>query len=55
MSTLELKLSLIEQLTQIYDELLLHKIKNLISPDLIERHAIWDCRQDDWKLKDMFP
>lgn len=31
MSTLELKLSLIEQLTQIDDEQLLHKIKNLIS------------------------
>lgn len=31
MSTLELKLSLIEQLTQIDDDQLLHKIKNLIS------------------------
>ena len=31
MSTLELRLSLIEQLTQIDDEQLLHKIKNLIS------------------------
>jgi len=31
MSTLELKLSLIEQLKQIDDEQLLHKIKNLIS------------------------
>lgn len=31
MSTLELKLSLIEQLTQIDDEQLLCKIKNLIS------------------------
>ena len=30
MSTLELKLSLIEQLTQIDDDQLLHKIKNLI-------------------------
>ncbi|WP_289007138.1 hypothetical protein [uncultured Parabacteroides sp.] len=20
----------------------------------IEIHAIWDCRQDDWKLKEMF-
>ena len=31
MSTLERRLSLIEQLTQIDDEQLLHKIKNLIS------------------------
>ena len=31
MSTLELNLSLIEQLTQIDDDQLLHKIKNLIS------------------------
>lgn len=31
MNTLELKLSLIEQLTQINDDQLLHKIKNLIS------------------------
>ena len=31
MSTLELKLSLIEQLKQIDDEQLLHNIKNLIS------------------------
>ncbi|WP_455638361.1 hypothetical protein [Parabacteroides sp.] len=30
MNTLELKLSLIEQLTHINDEQLLHKIKNLI-------------------------
>lgn len=31
MNTLELRLSLIEQLTQIDDDQLLHKIKNLIS------------------------
>lgn len=31
-----------------------YKLIYTISPDLIEIHAIWDCRQDDWKLKDMF-
>ena len=25
-----------------------------ISPTLIEIHAIWDCRQDNWRLKEMF-
>lgn len=37
-STLELKLLLIEQLTKIDNEKLLSRIKNLI-------HAVWDCRQ----------
>ena len=31
-----------------------YKLIYTISPDLIEIHAIWDCRQDDWKLKEMF-
>lgn len=31
-----------------------YKLIYTVSPDLIEIHAIWDCRQDDWKLKEMF-
>lgn len=31
-----------------------YKLIYTISNDLIEIHAIWDCRQDDWKLKEMF-
>lgn len=41
MSTLELKLSLIEQLTQIDDEQLLHKIKNLISQHTGKRQNVF--------------
>lgn len=31
-----------------------YKLIYTVSPDLIEIHAICDCRQDDWKLKEMF-
>lgn len=31
-----------------------YKLIYTISYDLIKIHAIWDCRQDDWKLKEMF-
>ena len=30
------------------------KLIYTISPTLIEIHAIWDCRQDNWRLKEMF-
>lgn len=31
-----------------------YKLICTITDDLIEIHAIWDCRQEDRKLKDMF-
>lgn len=31
-----------------------YKLIYTITDDLIEIHAIWDCWQEDWKLKDMF-
>ena len=31
-----------------------YKLIYTISPTLIEIHAIWDCRQDNWRLKEMF-
>lgn len=31
-----------------------YKLIYTISPELIEIHAVWDCRQDGWKLKEMF-
>lgn len=40
MSTVELRLSLIEQPTKIEDEKLLIQVKNLI-------HAVWNCRQEN--------
>ncbi len=30
------------------------KLIYTISPTQIEIHAIWDCRQDNWRLKEMF-
>lgn len=32
-----------------------YKLIYTITNDLIEIHAIWDCRQEGKKLKDMFP
>lgn len=31
-----------------------YKLIYTISPTLIEIHAVWDCRQDNWRLKEMF-
>ena len=49
--------SLLSEFSENYHSFVVEKHYKLIytiSPDLIEIHAIWDCRQDDWKLKEMF-
>ena len=48
---------LLEEFPQNFRSLVVEKHFKLIytiSPTLIEIHAIWDCRQDNWRLKEMF-
>lgn len=48
---------LLEEYGQNFRSLVVEKHYKLIysiNKDLIEIHAVWDCRQESWRLKEMF-